>query len=133
MGAGVDDLAVVHDDDAVGERDHAHAVRDHERGAVAGEFFEHLEDELLAFDVDLAGGFVEQQDFGIAEDRAGERDALPLAAGEAAAAGADERFVAVGQLFGDERVGVGCAGGGFDFGHRGVRACRSGCCFRPCR
>ena len=124
---------MVHDDDAVGQRDHAHAVRDHERGAVAGEFFEHLEDELLAFDVDLAGGFVEEQDFGVAEDGAGERDALPLAAGEAAAAGADERLVAVGQLFGDERVGVGLAGGGFDFGLAWRRACRSGCCLRPCR
>ena len=95
--------------------------------------FEHFENELLALDVDLAGGFVEEQDFGIAEDRAGERNALPLTAGEAAAAGADEGLVAFGQLFGDERVGVGFAGGGFDFFRASRRACRSGCCSRPCR
>ena len=76
--------------------------------------------QLLAFDVDLAGGFVEDQDFGIAEDGAGERDPLPLAAGEAAAGGADDGVVALGEFLGDERVGVGLAGGGFDVGPRGV-------------
>ena len=95
------------------------------RGAVARECSQHFEDELLAFDIDLAGGFVEQQDFGVAQDRTGQGDALPLAAGEAAAAGADERLVAVGQLFGDERVGVGLAGGGFDFVLASRRARRS--------
>ena len=65
------------------------------------------------------------QNFGVAQDRPGQRDPLPLAAGEAAAAGADERLVAVGQLLHDERVGVGLAGGGFDLGPASRRACRS--------
>ena len=69
VAAGVDDLAVVRHDDTVGERDH-------ERSAVARELLEHVEDELFAFDVDLAGRFVEEQDLGVAEDGPGERDAL---------------------------------------------------------
>ena len=61
--------------------------------------FEHFEDELFAFDIDLARGFVEEQDFRVAENGAGKRDALALAAGEAAAAGADEGLVAVRAVF----------------------------------
>ncbi len=120
VGARVDNLAMVHDHNAVGQRDHARAMGDHEGSTVAGEFLQHLEDELFAFKVDLAGGFVEQEDFGVAENGAGERDSLPLATGEAAAGGPDERLVAAGQLVEDEAMGVSGASGGFDFGHRRI-------------
>ena len=39
--AGVDDPAVVHDDDAVGQGDRRHAVRDHQRRAAADELLQH--------------------------------------------------------------------------------------------
>ena len=64
----------------------------------ADELLQHLVDQLLALQVDLAGGFVEDQDRRVAEDRPGQGDPLPLAAGEAAAHRADDRVVAVGQV-----------------------------------
>ena len=51
----------------------------------------------LVLDIDGAGGLVEDQDGGVAEHGAGQRDALPLAAGESVAALADDRVVAVRQ------------------------------------
>ena len=65
------------------------------RRAVAGERLQHLLDRLLAFQVDLAGGLVEDQDRRVAEDRPGQGDPLPLAAGEPAAERADDRLVAL--------------------------------------
>ena len=51
----------------------------------------------LGLGVQRAGGLVEHQHRRVAQDRARDRDALLLAAGEAVAALADERVVAVGQ------------------------------------
>jgi len=51
-------------------------------------------DELLAFGVEVAGGFVEDEDLRLGEDGAGDGEALLLAAGE----------------LDDELVGVGAAG-----------------------
>ena len=59
MRADIGDAALVHYDDPIGQRDHAHAMRDQDRGSIAREFLQHLEDELLALDVDLARGLVE--------------------------------------------------------------------------
>ena len=56
---------------------------------------------------------------GSVQQCAGDRNALPLAAGERLAAFADERIVAVGQVQ-NELVGAGGAGGGDDFGRRCV-------------
>ena len=52
-------------------------------------------DQPLAFDVDLAGGLVQNQDFGVAQKRPGQGDPLPLAAAEPLAVGADDRLIAV--------------------------------------
>ena len=52
-------------------------------------------DRLLGAGVDGAGRVVEHQYRGIGEDRAGERDALPLAAGQRQAALADDGVVAL--------------------------------------
>jgi hypothetical protein len=60
VGSDVDDSPMVHNDHAVSQRNHACTMGDHKRGAVARKIFERLEDELLTFYVDLAGGFVEQ-------------------------------------------------------------------------
>ncbi len=64
-------------------------------------------DVLLAFQIDLAGGFVEDQNRRIAQDRPSKRNPLPLAAREAVAAGSDHRLVSVGKLLFDEAIRVG--------------------------
>ena len=93
----------------------------------------HLLDGLLAFQVDLAGGLVEDQDGRVAEDGPGQGDPLPLAAGEPAAERADHRVVALRQVRLDEVVGVGLLGR-LDHLARGWPAAgRSGCCCTPCR
>src|SRR5438309_2095115 len=56
--------------------------------------------------VEAAGGLVEQEDGRVAQDGAGDGDALPLAAGQLHAALADAGLVAVGERR-DEVVGVG--------------------------
>src|SRR5258705_13727007 len=71
-----DDFAAVHDDDAVGGEYGAEAVGDDEGGALVHEAFYGLLDEVLAFGVHLAGGFVENQNRGLAEDGAGDAEAL---------------------------------------------------------
>ena len=103
---------LVHDHDPVGQGQRRQAVGDDDRGPVAGELLQHAVDQLLALQVDLAGGFVEDQDRRIAEDRPGQRDPLPLAAGEPASPGCPTmRLVAVFQPRLDELVGVGLPGG----------------------
>ncbi len=59
------------------------------------ETVDRLLDARLRLDVERAGRLVEHQDRRILEDRAGDRDALALAARKLAAALADRRVVAV--------------------------------------
>ena len=70
-------------------------------------------DLALGRGVDRRGGVVEDQDARVGQQRAGDRQALALAAGERQAALADAGVVAVGQAL-DELVGLGAAGGGHD-------------------
>ena len=119
--AALDDAAVFHQQDQVGAADGGEAVGDDERGAAGQERGHRGLDELLAFGVEVAGGFVEDEDLRRGQDRAGDGQPLLLAAGEFDAALADERVVLVGQLD-DELVGVGAAGGVFDLGVGGVVA-----------
>ena len=68
-------------------------------------------DDLLALGVERRGRLVEDQDARIADQRAGDGDALALAAREVGAALVDDRVVAVRQLE-DELVRAGELGGG---------------------
>src|ERR1700742_4179313 len=61
-GAGLDDAAFLEDEDAVHVPDGGEAVGDDEGGAVAHQAFEGFLDEVLAFGVEGAGGFVEDED-----------------------------------------------------------------------
>ena len=97
VGADGLDPAVVDQDDPVGELDRAQAVGDQEGGAAPGELLDRLADQGLVLDVDGAGGLVEDQDGRVAEHGPGQGDPLPLAAGEAVAALADDGVVALGQ------------------------------------
>ena len=114
MGALLDEFAFGKDEDFIGVADGGEAVGDDEGGAAGHEALEGFVDEALGLAVEGGGGFVEEEDFGIGEDGPGDGDALALAAGEFGAAGADEGLVAFREV-GDEFVGVGLGGGGFDF------------------
>ena len=59
------------------------------------EFVQRRLDEPLGLGVERAGGLVEDQDRGVAEDGAGDGESLALAAGEVRAAFADDGVVAV--------------------------------------
>lgn len=87
---------------------------DNHRPALSGPLKGRL-DELLALRVERAGGLVEQKDVRVAEERAGDGDALLLAAREGDAAGANVCVVALGER-GDEVVDGGVAAGLVDLG-----------------
>ena len=82
MRAALDDHAVVEHDDLVGADDGREPVRDDQRRAVARHPFERVLDLLLGVAVERRGRLVEEQDRRRLEDRAGDGDALLLAAGE---------------------------------------------------
>lgn len=73
----------------------------------------------LALGIEGAGGLIEQQDRGVLQEGAGDRDTLALAAGEARPGLAHRGVVALGQGQ-DEVVRRGLLGGGFDLGLAGL-------------
>ena len=80
---GVDDLAVLHADDALGGRGHVVVVGDHEdRLAARVEAAEQLDDLVAALGVEGAGGLVGQQQRRLVGQGPGDGQALALAAGE---------------------------------------------------
>ena len=90
VGAGGGDFAGFENDDQVGVADGGEAVRDDQDGFADDEALEGGLDEGLAVAVEGAGGLVEDEDGGVAEEGAGEGEALFLSAGEPGAAFADE-------------------------------------------
>jgi hypothetical protein len=87
----------VQDHDLVGTPNGGQAVRDGERGAVGRQGVDGLLDGVLGAGVQGAGRLVEDEDRRVAQDRAGDGQALLLTAGEAVSALADDRVVPVGQ------------------------------------
>ena len=88
--AGLGDAAVVEDEDAVGV-DHARqAMREDQRRAALHEPVERLLDHRLVLGVHRRERLVEHQDRRVAQQRAGDGDALALAAREPDAALADD-------------------------------------------
>src|SRR5262245_1096798 len=90
MRAILDDAPAVERDDAGGRTHRRQSVRDDEHRAALGDVLHVLLNDALAFVVQRTCGFVEDQDARIRGERAGDRDALALAAGKAAAALADD-------------------------------------------
>ena len=83
--AGLDDLAEIHDGDAVADLlHHRHVVRDEEVGeAQLGlQLLQELQDLRLDRDVERGDAFVGDDDLRVEAERAGDADALALAAGE---------------------------------------------------
>ena len=113
MVAALDQLSVVEHEDVIAGHHAGEPVGHDQRRAAGHQAVERLLNGGLVLSVDAGERLVEDQDWGIAQQRAGDRDALALAAGEAVAALADRRLVALGQVA-DELVGVGGLRGGDD-------------------
>ena len=97
------DSPVLEHDDLVGHRDRRQPVADDERRARVHQPAQRALDLGLGGGVDARCRVVEDQDARVLEQRARDRDALALPAGQRQPALADERVVAVGQAR-DERV-----------------------------
>ena len=97
------DAALVEHHDLVGAADGGKPVGDHDDGAMFHQVGQRLLYQHFALGVQMAGGFVENQDGRVLEQRAGDGDALALSAAEARAAIADHGVVAFGQAL-DELV-----------------------------
>jgi hypothetical protein len=99
------DPSLFDDDDAVGPSHRAEAVGDDEDGTPLGDSGHIVLDDAFRFVVQGAGGFVENENARVGDQRSGNGDMLALAAGERAALLADQGVVAFGQ-FEDEVVGA---------------------------
>src|SRR3954464_623092 len=102
VGAELDDPTTLEDADAIGLPHGGEAMRDQDGRRVPGRGEDALEDLRFAADVELRCRFVEQHDGGAGlhrAQRAGQRDALPLTAGEirAAVVAARQNRVEAGQ------------------------------------
>ena len=94
VAAAFDDFAFFEDDDAVGIADGGEAVRDDNRGAVFAQALYRFLHFCLAVVVERRGGLVQNQDWRVFVEGAGDGDALLLPAGKAAALRAEVFVVA---------------------------------------
>eukprot|EP00670_Eutreptiella_braarudii_P010422 CAMPEP_0174314488 /NCGR_PEP_ID=MMETSP0810-20121108/5672_1 /TAXON_ID=73025 ORGANISM="Eutreptiella gymnastica-like, Strain CCMP1594" /NCGR_SAMPLE_ID=MMETSP0810 /ASSEMBLY_ACC=CAM_ASM_000659 /LENGTH=258 /DNA_ID=CAMNT_0015423595 /DNA_START=3686 /DNA_END=4458 /DNA_ORIENTATION=- len=122
MGACLEDLPLIHDDDAVAVLDARQTVRDSDDRHVAGldDLVQRVLDLLFAHVVQGTGCLVQQQDRGVAYDAARDGDPLLLPPAQLRAPEAHICVVAVGQPQ-DRGVDVGALGSRAHFGVRGVR------------
>ena len=116
-----DDAAALHHGDAICMANGGEAMRDDEHGAPLHQPLECQLHHALALRVERAGGLVEQQDRTVGQNRAGDRQALPLPARQTNAPLSEERVVAIGQRV-DEFGRVGRFARGLHFGIGGARA-----------
>src|SRR5580658_3136732 len=87
--SGFADATAVEDDDQIGVPDGAEAMGYHKSRSSRQKLFQRALHQLLAFGVEIAGRFVENQDLRIGQNGSGDAQPLPLPAGEAEAALAD--------------------------------------------
>ena len=106
VGAPLDNTALLKDNDKVGMTDGGEAMGHDKSRAAREEGLECLLHKAFAFGIESAGGLVEDEEAGVGEDGAGNREALPLSAAEEGAAVANLSIVALGLLH-DEIVGLG--------------------------
>ena len=109
--AGLDDPAGIDDRDLVGDRGETQPMRHDQHGPRPGHASDRVADDRLAGGIEMRGGFVEDDQPGVGQDRPGDRDALPLPAAQPDPALADGLVVAVREG-GDEVVRARLAGGG---------------------
>ena len=87
---------------------------DDQRRPVGRDVIQCFLDVALGFGVERRGGFVEDENRGVFQDGAGDRQTLSLPAGEQHAVLADQRVEAQWQSI-DKLIGVGRFGSTFDF------------------
>jgi len=121
VGAGGDDLALVEHEDFGRVANGGKAVGDDEHGFADDQFFEGELDGGFALAVEGAGGLVEDEDRGVAQESAREREALFLSAGETCAAFTDDGVVAIRETA-DKIMCKRGVGGRFNVGEGGLRA-----------
>ncbi len=107
----IDDSAAIHHHDPIGLEHGCQTVGDDQGGAAFHQALQGLLDGAFALGVERAGGFIEQQDRGILEQRPSDRDALFLATRQTGTALAEVGAIAI-RKFGQEVVRFGAAGGG---------------------
>ena len=83
------DCAFIEHHNIVRAADRGKAMGDHENGAPYHQVRERLLHEFFGFGVEFRGGLIENQDWRILQQGAGDGDALPLAAAQPLAAIAD--------------------------------------------
>src|SRR5208283_3214606 len=118
-GAALDDLAMVEDENAIGVPHRGEAMRDHEGRAALGRRRKRLLYLPLRRRVERARRLVEDHDRRVLEQRASNRQALTLAAREAAAPFADDGLYPL-VLARDESFGLRELQRDVDLGRRGV-------------
>jgi hypothetical protein len=111
--AGLDDPPAVEHDDLVRVADGRQPVRDRDRRPARGELLERCLHQALGLRVEGRGRLVEDEHRRVTENRAGDRDPLLLAAGEAVASLAHDRVVALRQRC-DQLVDLRGTGGCLD-------------------
>lgn len=114
MRALFNNLAFLHDDEAVEVGDRGQAVGDGDDGFAFHQIKKGVLDELFGLAVQRAGGFIEYQDGCVFQDGPRDGDTLTLSAGKLYAAFTDQRVIAIGQV-GDKFMGVGFFCGLKDF------------------
>ena len=82
MGAGFDDAALLHDQDAVGVSDRIETMGDDDGGAADEQAIQGILDEAFALGVEVGGGLVEDEQGRVRQHGPGDGDALTLTAGE---------------------------------------------------
>ena len=120
MAAALHHLAAVQYDDLVGVDDGGEPVRDDQGGHVAADLEETGLDLLFGVAIERRGGLVEEEDTGPFEERAGDGDALFLAARELQPSLADHSLIAFRQAR-DEVVDLRHAGRFLDLLAAGLR------------
>ena len=98
MTALLDNLAPIQHHDPVGVPYRREAMGDDDDRAPLADRFHVVLDDALRLVVQGAGGFIENQDARVADQRPGDGDALALVAGESRTVFADERVVAFRQF-----------------------------------
>src|SRR5882757_9952124 len=98
VGPVLDQAAALERDDAIRRPHGREPVRNDQNRPPPGDLFHVLLDDALALIVEGARRLVEDQDARVGDERAGNRDALALAAGQGGAALADDGVVALGEL-----------------------------------
>src|SRR5580693_7723933 len=102
----LDQAAALDGDDAIGKPQRGEPMGNDKHRSAAGDLGHVLLNNALALVVERARRLVEDEDARVGNQRTGDGDALPLAAGQAAAALSHDRVVAFRQ-FEDEVVGAG--------------------------